>query len=225
MEIRQGGSHRYRAAAAATAGSLAANTALWASGNGSWKAVLFDAISLATFGLGKLFMRTAKSGFGATKTALENQAAKASLRGASLKGAPGRQSGADNISDADRKTMAVIQGRANAAQARAETARATATAAADVLPEVSRLARLLPGGLQAAQIRTLARQWADECPDVAAVARATSVTLTNLRLATATGMVGDGAAIVGGFVKPHSSTTEAGMAKVIVSRLSKMVTP
>lgn len=215
------------AAAVFTALSLTANTALWVSGNGSWKAVLFDAVSLATFGLGKVFMAGAKVGFKAVQAAAGSERASAAVT-AALARSPRVLAGAQRlvttrfpVGRLRSLSAGYLQGRAAAADVLGTAARETV----DVLPEVGRLSRLYPGGAKAAQMRTAARQWADEFPDVAAVTTPAAHTLNNLRLATATTLVADASSLVGSVVKPHSSTTDAGVVKTILSRLAKLGAP
>lgn len=215
------------AAAGFTFLSLAANTSLWVSGNGSWEAVLFDAVSLATFGLGKVFMSAARAGFTAAQSAVASERASAAIA-AALTRSPRLLAGAQRLvttrfplGPLRGVPASYVAGRAAQADRLGDAARATA----DVLPEVSRLSRLFPGGLKAAQMRTLAREWADEFPDAAAVTAPAAQALTNLRRATVTTALADVSSLVGSAVKPHSSTTEAGIVKTILSRLSKLSAP
>lgn len=173
-------------AALATTVSLVANSGLAMSNNGSWTAVAFDAVSLATFGVGRYVLRGGRAALALSSSRGANIAG-GSASSASLAERPLRLALARMVSrpivPSFLRTPAsgYVAGRTQAAAIAEDLARTTVT----TVPATTRLSRLVQGS-DGAEISAHARQLLRQFPDVPAVTGPASqaITLTRINAGT-----------------------------------------
>lgn len=208
------------AAAIATGVATIAGIGLALSENGSWWAPAFDALALATFGVGRLARAGATVAIKAARPAVaESRAAVATA--ASLARNPGALSLAQRLSTGRfvpgllRTPAGWYLGYRGFLAERAATA---ARASVQVLPGTTFGQRILHGGSGAAGLRAQAHQFLRESADPVVVSNSLR-SLKNLNVATGATVVADIGSLAGSLVKEHGPTTDLGRWKTIVGRI------